>query len=346
VSREGSFFFLFSSFLFSQGREAEKTGLVLFHEAMVEFKSRKPKKSFKRFKRAAVKGHEESIWILSAVEDVEGKDEVWKEAFAKTEKPMGWYFAGKLSKWKSREQFDFHEKSAEGGSWGQVAYGWYFCHGEFVEKDEKVYVEWLEKAASQKNPKAMHWLGNRFRYEGGDDMEKSVSYFRDAAELGWKSSMSMLAEMLRNGEGCVKDLRQAVIWGAKGGSRVFWKLLREARRALESGTTEALGCDFNQLCYTIGWGLYWYEYGSKVWKKKSEVQKAFDIRCLDYYCSCVELQQNSIFTFLLFWNRTTGGVKGPGQMIAQMMWERREDNLGKKFEQNSGEEPQMKRIKQ
>jgi TPR repeat protein len=29
----------------------------------------------------------------------------------------------------------------------------------FVEKDKKAYFEWLEKAASQNNPSAMHWLG-------------------------------------------------------------------------------------------------------------------------------------------------------------------------------------------
>jgi hypothetical protein len=32
-------------------------------------------------------------------------------------------------------------------------------------------------------------------------------------------------------------------------------------------------------------------------------------------------------------------------MIAQMVWEQREDNLVKNFEKADGEEPEMKRIK-
>jgi hypothetical protein len=43
------------------------------------------------------------------------------------------------------------------------------------------------------------------------------------------------------------------------------------------------------------------------------------------------LDENQSFTVLLCWNRTTGGIKGPGPMIAQMVWEGREDNLVKTF---------------
>jgi hypothetical protein len=41
----------------------------------------------------------------------------------------------------------------------------------------------------------------------------------------------------------------------------------------------------------------------------------------------------------------TGGIKGPGQIIAQMVWEEREDHLVKPFEESGGEEPETKRIK-
>jgi TPR repeat protein len=282
------------------------------------------------------------------LEGVEMEESALIEAFAKMEEPLGWCFAGRLSDSYSREQFDFYKKSAEGGcSWGQLMYGWSFKYGrEFVEKDLKAYVEWLEKAVNQNNPEAMQWLGDWYRgEERGNNKKKAVSYFRAAAELGWKDSMYWLAEMLRNGEGCTKDLRQAVIWSAKGDSRVFWNLLEDARRAFENGAKEDLDCDFNQFCYSLGWGLYWYQYGSNKWREQNDEDKTFVKRCLDYYCSCVELQQKSIFTFLLCWNRTTG-VKGPGQMIAQMVWEAREENMVKTFEQtNEGEEPETKRIK-
>jgi hypothetical protein len=344
------FVFFFFSF-FTQAREAAKSGLVLFHEAMIKFHSWKVKERLKRFERAAVKGHEESIWITSVLKDVEMKKDALIEAFAMTEEPLGWYFAGELS--DGREKFDFYKKSAEGGcSWGQVGYGWYFNGrelflkgGEFGKLDEKVYLEWLEKAANQDNPRAMQRLGRWFEYEGGCDKQKAVPYYRAAAELGCINSMHSLSRMLRDKEGCAKDLRQAVIGGAKGDSGVFFDQLVAAKEALESGATEDLDCDFDQLCYSLGWGLYWYQYGSNEWREQNDQVKCFVKRCFDYYCSCVELQQKSIFTFLLCWNRTTG-VKGPGQIIAQMVWEGRENNLVKTFEQtNEGEEPETKRIK-
>jgi hypothetical protein len=318
----------------------------------------------RRFERAAAKGHEESIWIRSVVKDVDigwnerGFDDL-KWAFAETEELLGYYFAGELSDDDGWDEFAFNKKSAEGGcSWGQVAYGWYFNSIDgFVECDDEVYLEWLEKAANQNNPKAMHLLGEWFQDEAernADDAEyaekvvneeKAVPYYRAAAELGWKRSMDSLAKMLSKGEGCVKDLREAAIWGAKGGySTVFWELLEDARRALEIGTTEDSGCDFDQLCYSLGWGFYWHQYESEKWNQKSDEIKDFGERCLDYYCATMELQRESIFTFLLFWNRATG-VKPPGQMIAQMVWDGREDNLVEIFEQNAGEEPEMKRIK-
>jgi hypothetical protein len=330
VERRKSFFCFFSSFVFHKAREAAKSGLVLFHEAMGEFGTGGWEETFERFERPAAKGHEASIWILSVWKDVEMEADELKEAFAETEEPQGWYFAGRFSEWESRERF--FKKSAEGGcTWGQVGYG-----VSFGEKDNKVYVEWLEKAAEQNNPEAMYRLGDWFRM-GRRDEQKAVSYHRAAAELGWKSSMFSLSIMLGTEEGCAKNLRQAVKWGAKGHSMVFWGLLDDTRRALESGTAETLDCDFEQRCYTLGWGLLWYQYDSWTWNMKSDVH-AFGNRCLDFYCSCVESQQKSIFTFLLCWNRTTRGVKGPGQMIARRVWEGREDNLVKKFEESAGEE--------
>jgi hypothetical protein len=150
--------------------------------------------------------------------------------------------------------------------------------------------------------------------------------------------MKDLAEMARNGYGCAKDLRLAVACGAKAESQnVFWGVLHGARLTLQSGRMTNLGYNFNELCYSLGCGLYWYLFESVRWRVCSEKENWFGANCLDYYCSCVEMQQKSIFTFLWLWNRATGGVKGPGQMIAQMVWEGREDNLVKKFEARGSE---------
>jgi TPR repeat protein len=337
---------------------------------MWEFNSLCLEESFALFERAAAKGHEESIWIGSVVKEwetevhgyfiskyghmvgtveMEYNKNTLTEAFTKAGEPLGWYFAVHLSE-DDREQFNLIKKNAEGGcSWSQAEYGYYFMLGDaFVQKDEKAHVEWLEKAANQNNPRAMDWLGEWFRYEGGDE-EKAFSYFFAGAELGWKRSMLMLAEMLYDGEGCARDLRQAAIWGAKGSdpnldSDAFWSLLGDAKEALESGATEDLDCDFNQLCYLLGWGLFWYQHGSEEWDEHSDEDQVFANRCLGFYCSCVELQQKSIFTFLLCWNRTTG-VKGPGQIIGKMIWERREENLVREFEEPRRRSARLKQIK-
>jgi hypothetical protein len=276
------------------------------------------KESFARFERAAAKRHKESIWILSVVKDVELEKNDLKDAFAKMEEPLGWYLAGELSEEGSREEFDFYKKSAEGGcSWGQAKYGWYFKRGDFVEKDEKVFEEWREKAAHQNNPEAMYRLGLRFRY---NDMEKAVLYLLAASELGWKDSMLSLAELLRDGKGCVKDLRRAAIWSAKGDSWIYWDLLGDAKRALDSRSADELNRGFNQLCFALGWGLYWYACDSKEWKGHDKELQTFGSLCLDFYCATIELQRESIFTFLLFWNRAVG-VKDVGALIGKMVWE-------------------------
>jgi hypothetical protein len=147
--------------------------------------------------------------------------------------------------------------------------------------------------------------------------------------------------MFLNGEGCAKDWSQAAIWGAEAGSLAFWDVMKQVPFGLDVGRPLNLGCDVNQICYALGWGLYWYQHG----RERGYEIWCSDGRCLDYYCSCVELQQKSIFTFLWFWNRTTG-VKEPGQMIARMVWEQRENNLVEKFDlRKEVKVPETKRIK-
>jgi hypothetical protein len=315
---------------------------MLFHEAMEEFDGGELEKSFARFERAATKAHEESIWILSVVKDVEMDWNALKEAFAMTNKPLGWVFAGWLAEDDSREEFDFNKKSAEAGcSWGQADYGLYFEDGNaFVEEDKKTYLEWREKAANQNNTWAINWLGMWFQDEG-NDKKKAISYYQAAAELGSKFAARLLADIFY-GEGCEKDLRQAALWAAKAEADIFWVVLNVARRALETGATEVSGCDLNRLCYTLGWGSYWYV--CSIQKDTIAAETGFRNRCLDYYCSCVEMQQKSIFTFLLCWKQM-GLSKDVGRMVAKRVWEEREDNLVYLLKQNDGEEPETKRIK-
>jgi hypothetical protein len=194
-----------------------------------------------------------------------------------------------------------------------------------VEKDEKVYVEWLEKAVSQNNPIAMELLGHWL--ESKKDYEREISCYLSAVELGWVSSVPRLVKMLFEGIGCEKDMRQAAIWGARVNAGEMWQILYSALFDFMEGKTECLGCNLDQLCYSLGYGLFWFiEWSMEVEKESRD----FGDGCRDYYCSCLELQQESIFTFLLCWNRTVG-VKGPGKIIGKMVWEGRENNLIKVF---------------
>jgi TPR repeat protein len=174
------------------------------------------KEHLQRFERAAAKGHEESIWIGSVVKDVElEKKLALKKAFSETEEPLGWYFAGLVSG-DLIDSFSFYKKSAEAGcSWGQVAYGGYFARGEFMERDQNVCREWLEKAVNQNNPEAMKMLGDWFGDER-EDHEKLLLYTHAAAELSWAPAMKSLAFKHYTGRGGEKNWRLAAIWSAKG----------------------------------------------------------------------------------------------------------------------------------
>ena len=51
----------------------------------------------------------------------------------------------------------------------------------------------------------------------------------------------------------------------------------------------------------------------------------------------IELQQEAIFLFLLFWNKMTG-VKIIGQIIGHIVWEGRYDSMVKKFGEKTKKE--------
>jgi hypothetical protein len=283
---------------------------------------------FRCFKKAAAKGHKDAIWIESVLANAEMNGTSVMEAFALTDTPLGWYFAGYLS--SHNDQVDFYKKSAEGGcSWGQVGYGWYFQYGfDFEHHDTKTYLEWLEKAAKQSNPLAMEWLSGWLRGQEEESREKAVAYLVQSAELGWKRSPAVLAEMFATGEGSPADLRRGAIWSARGDALLvkdgfcsfFWEYVFDTISAFDHNRTYSFDVEFNQFCYLLGMGLYWHVYGSLSWSQRNARCKSFAGDLMNFYCSTVELQLAGIRTFLMHWNRETG-VKDVGAMIGKRVWE-------------------------
>ena len=323
-------------------RDGAKTGERIFVETMEGFEKLGFEESFKRFKKAAEKGHKESCWICDVVKDMEVDDDenskqTLLHAFAETECPMGWYWAGRFCDFDSRTALDFYQKSSDGGySWGQLMYGLYFFYGKFVKKDEEAYLELLNKAVVQRNPQSMYMAGYWWyesNYSGKEEAEKARMWYQAASELRWQHAMYGLAAMCYFGEGGEKDLIQAARLGFVRGGYYFWQVLGQAHAALETERTIGyLGCDFNLLVMELGKGLYWNCYGTSDWSMRTnDDEKKFGEKCLDYYCSVIELQQQAIFLFLQFWNKYVK-VKGPGQIIGRLVWQGRFEYLVKEFE--------------
>jgi TPR repeat protein len=245
------FLFVLFFLLCLQAREAAKSATVLFNEAMEKYAGNEFA-SYARFEAAAKKGHEEAIWIGRVVKDIVQDPHDVRLAFRDTKKALGYYLASPLGVF-AEEQDAYVKLSAKGGcSWGQVDYGMFFYDGNnyepiLVEEDKKVFVEWMEKAANQNNPKAMAslgwWFGGEWERGGareggeGGDEEKAVSYYRAAAALGWQYAMDQLAAMLSDGIGCVKDVRQAMKWSAQGRDSVHFAYKKnQIKEAYANGT--------------------------------------------------------------------------------------------------------------
>jgi hypothetical protein len=298
-----------------------KSATVLFNQGMLEFSGHCNNFSF--FIPAANRGHGDAMWILQVVEGV--KVEALKEAFLKTESPLGWYFAGALSR-EEHVQKELWRTSAEKGCpWGQVAYGREdyednFAFGEDEEEErEKLYLTWLKKAGN--NAFALCRLG--VWHFDGRDRDLGAQYLRAASDLGWRTANLFLAKIAMDKNDVFELLRNLAL----GRSGTIFSRLKE----VSESEGLYLQHDLNRVCYTLGWGFFWHLYETAVWERAEEEEQIFANRCLDYYCSCVEIQRDSIFTFLLCWNQMTGGVKGPGQMIGKRVLEEREANLVKSF---------------
>merc|ERR1711991_766349 len=174
------------------------------------------------------RGHEESQWIWNVLKDMkltEENREAIEKAFADTESPLGYYFAGELCEYGSGKEFDHWKQSSDGGcSWGQVQYAWYFRPDDerrLVEKDKKMYLELVKKASAQNNPEVIWRRGLDLEADG--EYKEALVKYHMAAELGWQAAKEYLSRMFYDGDGVERNLAQAVYWGsATADDDYFW----------------------------------------------------------------------------------------------------------------------------
>jgi hypothetical protein len=273
------------------------------------------------FVRAADAGHEEARWVVRRWTGVEEKKEAWRKVFTESNTPLGLYLGGVCTDEVSVERLELlRESAARGNSWGQCAFARYYQYSYPGHVDRNV-AQWhalLYLAAAQNNPQAFDELGDISE-------ESPLGYYRQAAELGWDPAKGKLAMRYRQ----AGEMALGIRWGAQVEGGGFMSQLND----VNNGHFTKLPLkkkQYDTICYNLGWGLFWYQYGGDFGRGYDDSVRAFGETCLDYYCSCVELQQKSIFTFLLFWNQSVG-VKDLGVMIGKMVWEEREENLVKNF---------------
>lgn len=267
---------------------------------------------FGPFRSIAAKGHEESRWALD-VADSTNRPEDMIDAFIKTNCGMGFFWAACLAlQFSWVRSMELAKRSCDAGcSWGMV----------FYVQDSDQRTELLEKACLQNNPIALFFAG--MEHECLLNMDKAYICYKRAAELGCDIACQKMAELCR----CNKEIVQAIRWASQSWSQfdvvfgygIFWTLYEQ------SSNDNANDCEIME----VGKALYWNAHGVKDEQPK-HLCDVFYNPCIDYYCSCMDLQQESLLVFLLCWNNLTG-VKDMGRCIAKIVWEQRYECLITKF---------------
>jgi len=301
-------------------REEEKTAERLFIEAMQYNHYISLDARMKFFKRPAEKGHQESQFIWSVYNSKAFADLGAQAAFQNTNCAIGYYWASEMS-CNGVESMILMRKSSECGySWGQIEYAIYM---RTVLKKEKEYVDIIERLATQNHPRAQYLLGMIYKANG--QHEKAIFYLETSVNAGWNTGALYLSDIFYKNEYGFRNLvKFAKFCSANYLARILDSLKYEAY--------EESGCDPNILALEIGKKQYWWFYGHFPFREHVDKEAVTAKKYLKYYCYMMELQQQSIFQFLYYWNEM-GGIKDIGKMIAKKVWESRYTNPIKSFVQ-------------
>ncbi len=146
----------------------------------------------------------------------------------------------------------------------QYSLSWYYIYGydhEFkIEKNTKLAIEWLKKAAERKCTQAMAELSSLYSWRARAcerDLRKSFYWTKKAVESGYIWLYERLVDFYESGIGCAKNYKKAFYWSKK-----IYKLPEKRKRNCCMCPAEIL--------YRIG---YYFFYGLGV---KKDLQSAYD----------------------------------------------------------------------
>jgi|GEM_PF-2900195 len=140
---------------------------------------------------------------------------------------------------KTRSEFEAVRKNAEAGdAQAQYRLSIAYSEGKFVKADDKLMVEWLQKAALQNHTEAQFYLSGMYAKGIGvkQDYAQAANWMRKVADKGVDTAQFNMGNMYELGIGVPKDQKQAIAWYGKAaaqGNPYAKKRLEELKAANE-----------------------------------------------------------------------------------------------------------------
>ena len=130
-------------------------------------------------------------------------------------------FAAAFAQWKPLAE--------QGNASAQFYLGNLYHSGKGIPADQKIAVQWYQKAAQQGHTDAQVNLGNAYAYGKGvkSDSVRAVKWYRESAQQGHPKGQLLLGLMHEMGNGVPKDKIKAHMWfdiSAAGGQAHAAKL--------------------------------------------------------------------------------------------------------------------------
>ena len=246
------------------------------------------------FQEAASKGHKESQWICNVLKDIDINDiNLVARTLEATNSPIGWYWAAiayycvedyTITFTTKEKCKSMLEKSANTGFIPAIIHStWY------LERQQQVNV-----LKDINHPRAWMMLGQYL---------ESTDYLLRAVNQGCTYSAKLLVCNHTN----IIDCLFISEWIEKISS-----FKNELFEKCVDYIVANQHFDLDDFVYMhMGKGLYWYDYPT-----------APITLFYNYYCENIDIQQESLYLFLLIW-KTFFGSKDVGTLIAKYVWKDR-----------------------